>query len=397
MDGRTAAYIAVTRYLQMGVFIEETLTSLHLQLQKSEFRLAHEISFGTTRQALALDYIATKLNEGKPVSLKKKERALLRTALYQAAFMDRMPLYAIVDSTVEIAKKFLHPTIGRFFNALLRKLEQGIPILPTQKNEKDLAIRYSLPEPLIHDFTHTFGEKTALEIFRLSNKVSPTFYRDRSKPVSPSSFLDLNTNNELDSIIQSNRFYIQNPTPIALVEFLAQNTPLPRTILDLCAAPGGKLLAAHDLYPEAILHANDLSEEKLAQIKHNCQKFNMHVHLTKGRGELYPSTQKFDLIILDVPCSNTGVLNKRPEARWRYQSETLQGLAKTQESLLSHALELVNPGGAIWYMTCSIVPKENEDVIKKVCGKLPQTHLTILPNAAGMDGGFGCLIKKDDL
>lgn len=397
MDARTAAYLAVSRYLQMGIFLEDTLSTLRPQMQKPDFRLAHEISYGTTRQALSLDFMATQLNQGKTISLKKKERALLRTALYQAAFMDRVPLYAIVDSTVSIAKNLLHPTIARFFNALLRKLEQGIPILPAGKTPKELSIRYSVPEQLVQDMIESFGIETTLSLLRMSNKAGPIFYRDRSKPVSTNSFLELISSSELEAIVSSDRFYIQNPTPIALTEFLAKNTPqIPRTVLDVCAAPGGKLLAVHDLYPEAKLFANDLTPEKLAQIEQNLKKFHIEATLSSGRGEHFPQTQLFDLVIVDAPCSNTGVLNKRPEARWRYQPESLAALENTQELLLQRALSLLAPGGCIWYMTCSIMPQENAQIVAKICAKNKlscEQTLTILPDLKGNDGGFACVIK----
>lgn len=202
----------------------------------------------------------------------------------------------------------------------------------------------------------------------------------------------------LPQLTTSSDYYIQNGTSIKLIKALAAQTKPPERILDLCASPGGKLLAAHDHFPKAELYANDISEKKLARLRENCEKYGLDASLSISMGEEYSSPEPFDLIILDVPCSNSGVLHKRPEARWRLSEEILNTLEKTQRKLLNHATTLLKPTGEIWYITCSILKRENEVLTNQFCKEnalTKQHEQTILPNAnTGFDGGYCCKLTS---
>lgn len=186
-------------------------------------------------------------------------------------------------------------------------------------------------------------------------------------------------------------------TPVALVADLASKSSYPQRVLDICASPGGKLLAAHDHFPKAKLFANDISPEKILRLTQNLTKYGVTAQVRCGQGEDYPISEPFDVVILDVPCSNSGVLNKRPEARWRLTAEALQALKTQQLGLLEHALTLIGKQGVIWYLTCSILKAENEQLMAAFCQKHAMKMAyarTILPNAEGWDGGFACLLQK---
>lgn len=343
-----------------------------------DFRLAQEIAFGSARMALALDYLAKKLSTTGKVNLKVKERALLRTALYQVFFMDRIPRYALVDETVALAKKYFSSITANFINALLRQIEQKNIKLP-----EDWSIRYSYPPYYVAILIKQFGKEEAEHILHLGNQALPLTARYR--PTQEMQQVNL------QEVKDDPNYYIQNTTPTLLFKELATSAFKPQYLLDLCASPGGKLLLAHDYFPNAKLYANDVSEEKLKHLSENIQKYRIVVHLTAQKGEEYKSEQKFDLIILDVPCSNSGVLNKRPEARFRISEEALKKLSLASEKLLKNALSLLSSGGKIWYMTCSILREENEDFVEKMCQKY---HLKkgkeklILPSEEGLDGGY---------
>jgi len=247
-----------------------------------------------------------------------------------------------------------------------------------------------------------------VEILRIQNKAPEVIVRLRpNAPANPSLVkLDdgvpaavFKKGDSLTPIITSRDYYIQNATPIALIQELSVRTEIaPKKILDLCASPGGKLLAAHDYFPSAVLFANDVSPDKVHRLAENLKKYEVDAHLTCGLGEDYPGSEKFDLIILDVPCSNSGVLNKRPEARWRLAPESLSDLKDKQLALMRHAASLCATNGAIWYLTCSILKEEN-DLIAEQAAKEYGLHLvyskTILPNDKGYDGGFAALLKTE--
>lgn len=406
MNPREAAYLALLFSLKEEGFITQSLEKWQKGHNPSprDFALAYEIAAGACRMSLALDDVAANLSDKKRLSLKLKEKALLRTALYQYCFMSRVPPYAIANETIEIAKKYCHATFVGFLNALLRKLPLNLPSLPISKDVHSLSVKYSYPEFFISALIKDYGLEAAEEILKVQNLPPITMIRLR-KPTPHVGLKLLESNKSailedytyLKEIAASSDYYIQNATPFSLVEKLAEKTTSPKMILDLCASPGGKLLAVHDLFPEAVLFANDVSEEKIQKLKQNINKYRMSVELTVGQGEGYTSSKTFDLIILDVPCSNSGVLNKRPEARWRLSQQPLEELKKTQKKLIANAVQLLSTEGYLWYLTCSILKNENEDVVAEVCQEYNLELVdskTILPNAAGWDGGFGAVLKK---
>ena len=413
MTAREVAYIAVLASMREEAFISHTLEkwTRSQNPSKLDFAFAYEIASGSTRMALALDYIGSHLSTSKKLSLKVKERALLRTAIYQYCFMQKVPIYAIVNETIEIAKKHCHRTFVAYLNALLRRLEEHVPPLPEGNKPGDLSIRYSYPlyfvEALISDYDVGITE----ELLKIGNvppkmiaRIRPgidlnleafKYLQPHIETGLPIAIIDKAAS--LSALAEMPEIYIQNVTPVSLVASLAERTTPPATILDLCASPGGKLLAAHDLYPKAELFANDVSQEKLLRLSQNLMKYGAKADLTCGLGEEYSSQKLFDVIILDVPCSNSGVLNKRSEARWRLNPEAMKNLNMIQMRLLEHAKTLLAPGGAIWYLTCSILKDENEKIIenmRKQFGLTVEFSRTVLPNMEGWDGGFAALLRN---
>ena len=412
MKAREAAYLSLLRSLRDEQFVIHSLAKWQQEENPTpqDFAFAHEIASGSARMALALDHIGTELSTSKKLSLKLKEKALLRTAIYQYCFMSKVPLYAIVNESIEIAKKYCHQTFASYLNALLRQLEKQTPSLPEGISPKEMSIRYSYPHYFVTQLIIDYGQNTAENILKLGNIPSKTMVRVRPgvdinsealKMLSPIKetgipIAIMEKASALSAISAMPEIYIQNATSVALVGELAARTETPKNILDLCASPGGKLIATHDIYPEAKLFANDISEEKIFRLSENLKKYGIKAHLNSGLGEEYTSETLFDLIILDVPCSNSGVLNKRAEARWRLTPEAIDDLHKKQEALLKHATTLLSKKGKIWYMTCSILRSENEEIVSSIAKKC-ELHMlfsqTILPNPQGWDGGFGCLLS----
>ncbi|PJD95129.1 MAG: hypothetical protein CK425_09375 [Parachlamydia sp.] len=412
INPREAAFLAVLTFLKEGTFIRESLDKWQKTHSPSrmDFNLALDLASGTVRMGLALDYIAKKIANRTSLSLKVKERALLRTALYQAVFRKDIPLYAIGQEAGTLSKKYCHAVFSKFLNAVIRKLGDGVPALPAGKSAEALSIHYSYPVLLVAYFLKVFGLEKTVDLLQLGNNPPKVMVRLRSLetpeeadkleriPGGPPEMRHLKDAQWLSTLAQSPNFYIQNGTPFLLMSHLSREASLkPHSILDLCASPGGKTLLAHDLYPEAQLFANDVSSQKMERLRANCQKYDLDAVLTCANGEEFVSEQLFDLIIVDAPCSNTGVLSKRPEARWRFSEETCKNLEETQCKLLRHAATLLNPHGEIWYLTCSILDFENEKLIQQVCQENDlhvRTQLTIYPTETGLDGGFACALQR---
>lgn len=409
---REACYVAILSAFQEQGFISDILEQWKKQANPSslDYRFAQELSYGTVRMALSLDYLAAQLTDKKKLSLKLKERVLLRMAFYQFFFMTKVPLYAIADQTVALARKYCHSSFVGFLNAILRQLSDAKPELPQGDRLADLSIRYSYPEYYVQQLLNDYSLDTVKSILQAGNEPATTMVRVRSQK--PQTETDtcleiisslpcvgiLKESSALARIAQSTEYYIQNITPAALMARLSErwNRAAPENILDLCASPGGKLLAAHDYFPEAHLFANDVSQDKILTLSENCAKYGIEAQISCSKGEEYVHAGQFDIIILDAPCSNTGVLNKRPEARWRIKEENLQKLESTQAALLKKARTLISAKGEIWYLTCSILKRENEFMMEKAARELNLSvkwQESILPDSSGRDGGFACSLS----
>lgn len=409
---RKAAYLALMASAREECFIADSLNRWKQETNPSslDFHFAQKLASGTTQMAMALDYLAIQLTAKNKLSLKLKEKLLLRLALYQFYFLERIPIYAIADEMIELAKKYCHHTFANFLNAILRKLPEKASLnLPDGDSIKDLSIRYSYPDYFVEQLSQNYDINQVKEVLAAGNHPAPLMTRIRGDLPShliaglrlisedPFAMAIIEDPSLLNTISSSSNYYIQNIAPASLIGSLAQATKAPKRILDLCASPGGKLLALHDLFPKAKLHGNDISDDKVNRLEENCRKYNINAQLTEMRGELFSSKTPFDLIVLDVPCSNSGVLNKRPEARWRLSKDQAAQLKTTQMQLLNHATTLLAPEGELWYMTCSILRNENEDLVAEFCqssGFTMRKQQLFLPNSEGWDGGYACALTK---
>lgn len=411
---REAVFLALQQSARNEQFISDSLDKWgnHDQPSHADAQLARQLAYGVCQRALTLDYLSLRLADKKRLSLKLKEKIILRMALYQYYFLERIPLYAIVDESVRLAKRYCHPTFGGFLNAALRKLPQFPLNLPEDDSVESLSIRYSYPVFYIESLMKDWGLESAKPILSIQNKPAPVMVRIREPDKAQQLDLQIVSTNPLVGVLtdhslmfrltSSSAVYIQNITPVYLIGWLVEQATSSglnpgMRVLDLCAAPGGKLIAIHDYFPAATLVGNDLTPEKVKLVKENCEKYQISAQLCCGDAKEFPSDQLFDLVILDVPCSNSGVLNKRAEARWRLSSESLGELQKTQIQLIEKAISLLAPGGQLWYLTCSILKEENEQLMSLVCSKLNLKSIcqkTILPNEEGWDGGFACLLQQ---
>ncbi|MFQ5728938.1 MAG: transcription antitermination factor NusB [Waddliaceae bacterium] len=410
---REAAFLALLISIREESFLDDTLERWRENKTPSsvDFDLAKEIAYGSARMLNALDYVASQLANTKKLNLKLRERVLMRTAIYQYYFMDRVPLYAITNESIDIAKKYCHETFVKFLNAVLRRLSEDRPELPKGETVPEISIRYSYPVFYVQELIQNYGLEKAETILEAGNKPVPTMFRIRPQAKEEirnkegiellagtlSPIAVIRDPSLVPTIAQSPDYYIQNVAPAVLIHTLAKNAKTPRRILDLCASPGGKLIASHDQFPDAELFANDVSPEKLKPLSENCAKYGISATLSSSRGQDYSSDDTFDLVILDAPCSNSGVLNKRPEARWRISPKNLEHLEELQMQLLRNVVNLIPEDGEIWYITCSVLKRENTRLVDKACETLNlqvRAKETILPNLDGWDGGFACALQK---
>jgi 16S rRNA (cytosine967-C5)-methyltransferase len=191
---------------------------------------------------------------------------------------------------------------------------------------------------------------------------------------------------------QRGLFYVQDPSTLASVSEL---DPQPgETVLDLCAAPGGKTTyMAQMMENRGKIVAHDVSPERLKMIQENCARLGVTCVETVNPAQLAATPMRFDRILVDAPCSNTGVMRRRVDLRWRIRPDEIDRLRATQLDLLSRASKMLKPGGTLVYSTCSLEPDENEDVVAAYQQTNPgvkQLDYTraLIPSVEGTDGAY---------
>jgi len=391
-SSREISYLACQAAFTGKSYIQETLQKWIKTESPSpqEQDLAKFLAAGVVKFAIACDAIARKLNKGGSLPSKSQEKTLLRHTLFQVFYQPSAPFYAIASESALLAKKYTKQPFQRFLTALLKKCEERtLPPL-------DLFERTSYPKLFVDKLLTAYGQKQTEEILEAGNQEMRLFSRKRK---GADSFCTPLASDEVERAILSSDEYIQNPTPWLLCLHLSKHLPkIPSSIWDACAAPGGKLLALQDLYPHANLWASDPSPLRVKTLKQNIDFYKINSKVEADSIEKAFFGEKWDLVVIDVPCSNSGVLRKRPEARHRLTKEKLRELLLLQKHLLRQALERVNPGGFLWYMTCSILPEENQLVANSALNECTLlAEKLYLPKLSGEDGGYGALLQKKAL
>ena len=430
MSGEKPREIALRVLQRRGgqAFIEDTLEAelQHVRLSSRDRGLCQELVYGVVRWQALLDwFIASKTDPSRPQ--KPLLQNLLRLGLYQILFLDRIPNHAAVHETVEIARRRgLLPQSGflnAVFRAFLRELDQTkAGLADLKKTQPHLA--YSHPEWLAKRWEHRWGREKTSELMTWNNTPPKTFARINTLKADPAKLLEQWRHEDViydffsrdwieQNLIfelkehpplarlpsfQQGLFYIQDPSTLLAVSFL---DPKPGEILlDLCAAPGGKLtFIAQVIHDQGRLIAHDLNETRRKLISENCRRLGitcvqsaLPADFESPQASRNKIPDRFDRILVDAPCSNTGVMRRRVDLRWRIRPEEIQRLRDSQLSLLRTAERRLKPGGTLVYSTCSLEPEENQGVIETFLREFPRLKLEaareLLPFADGVDGAY---------
>jgi 16S rRNA (cytosine967-C5)-methyltransferase len=283
-----------------------------------------------------------------------------------------------------------------------------------------MEVKYSHPSWLVARCIQRYGEDEARDLLR-ANNVAPRVTarvtsRARSREellarleaegwkacpghLENSIILEQMGDPETSGAFAEGWFQIQDETAIQIGEVLAP--PEGATALDLCSAPGGKAIQLLErIGPAGHLVAADRSPERLELVEHNLSRMGSNFTIAAvpedpARIEL---GRTFSHVLVDAPCSNTGVLARRPEARWRIREQDLEKLAELQLALLEAALRHLAPGGKLLYSTCSVEPEEDENVVARLAARhgelVEQETRLFLPHRAPGDGGFYSLMLR---
>jgi 16S rRNA (cytosine967-C5)-methyltransferase len=414
-------------------------------LNVSDRAFATELVYGTLRWRGRIDYLLSKVLDRDLEKLEPLVATALRLGAYQILFSDRVPASAAVDESVRCVRAAGVERATGFVNAVLRRLaaEHETLALPTLEDDAlgHLTHALSLPEWIAKRWLELFGPEQAAALARISNASPPLTVRvnrlrsDRDSllselrqrfpdatacPVASGGIiLGRRGNPALDPAFLDGRFTVQDESSQLAVDLL---DPQPGDrVLDVCAAPGGKTTAiAERVGSEGQVLALDRHSRRLDLIQRNARRLGLEVEIkTSSRDATRPLTDlaaesPFDRVLVDAPCSGLGTLRRNPDARWRISEEDPARLAKIQCAILRNAAAVLRPGGVLVYSTCTLLPEENEEVVRSFLSQaegfalvdrasLPSTlepvlddegFLRCLPQRHDTDGFFAARIER---
>ncbi len=424
---RQIAARVLSQRLNNGEFTENLLeTALATaRLSPADRGLCHELVCGVVRWQATLDrLIARKTTPGReprPALVN-----LLRLGLYQIFWLDRIPPHAAVHETVEQAKRSGYVSQSGFINAILRaylrEFDEVKKILADMKVSQP-ALGWSHPEWLVERWRKNFGNEKTRTLLEWNNTPPKTFARVNTLKTDAAKLIErwreenvdydfctrdwtgenlafeLKSHPPLNSLgsFRAGSFYLQDPSTLLAPALLGAQPG--ESILDLCAAPGGKTtFIAQQMNNDGKIIAHDTFADRLKLIRENCTRLGVTCATATATFNFEPAT--FDRVLVDAPCSNTGVMRRRVDLRWLIQPAEIERLRTTQLVLLKQAATVLKPGGVIVYSTCSLEPEENSDVVKEFLASNPnyklETERQLLPFADHVDGAYVARLKHSN-
>ena len=440
----------ITRWLISGDFPNRMLNTV---LKDRAF--VTEIVQGVVRWKRLLEWVIKQTAKHVPPPLLK---SFLLTGLYQLLMMDKIADYAAVNETVAAAKIKFSSRQADFVNAVLRRASRDRVKILAEINGLPPGIRCSHPDLLIHRWTKFYGASNVLRLCEWNNTrpnvvikintlkpadqicafvsqleqkdISPFFARKPcGLPQGEMAFLASQGSAKMSCDLPwgaspvkgrgdyfslphgfrvedlpgyaEGMFLVIDPFASNAIELL--NPQAGENILDACAAPGGKtFLIAEKMRFSGKLHAFDVSEDRILIMKTNFQRLQISDFAAIKKQNILALTssdsQKYDRILADVPCSNTGVIRRKPDIRWRFSLKGLALLAKTQKKMLDRLAPFLKDGGTLVYSTCSLEPEENQMQVKAWLKTNPSFQLVtekcFFPPKSGTDGGYAAAILK---
>lgn len=417
---RLAAFWALYN-IEKGKYSNASMDESTKGLSVKEAAFARELVFGTLKLNIKLDYAINYLKD-KKARIKLKDRVLLRLGLYQLDYMDSVPDYAAVNETIAIAKKLVKNKIG-LINAILRgyirkkqEIEDSINDLPYIES---LSVKYSYPSWFVREI---INDGAVERVLQCGNEKAPLCIRANLKKITREALVE--KINELGiealpgraegainvkgsgifdtELYKKGYFSVQDESSQLAIEALDIKDC---KVLDLCCGRGGKTFAIIEQCKNVEVISMDKYEHKILQLKDEAKRLGHEVNI--GVNDLFDENnldkhwRLYDTIkyvILDVPCTGSGTVRRRPEIKYVRGNEELTGLVKLQRTLLERGVELTNDEDHLVYMTCSIFQKENMDNIDAFLKKHSEFKLLqyrqYTPEKDGTDGFFFADLKR---
>ncbi len=381
-----------------------------------------EIVRGTVRNRIYLDYVISKYSKIKLKKISVMILNILRMGLYQILFMDKVPSSAAVNESVALAKRYGHASSSGFVNAVLRNASRGGEVKLPENTEEKLSVKYSYPLWMVNRFISDFGAERAEKLLEAGNGKAETVIRANTLKISADELYEKLSDVALKK--DGNMITLKNSGGIAGIEgfddglFTVQAMPFEKTaellevmpgmtVLDACAAPGGKTTYIAELMENrGEIYAFDIYEHKLKLINEASERLSIHIIKTAVHDASKVNEElvgKCDRVLLDVPCSGTGIIRRKPDIKWNRKED--EDFSELQLKILESQSLCLKNGGVLIYSTCSIDKRENEDVVNAFLDEHKEFSLmpfeggecgyrTWYPDTDGTDGAFICRMKK---
>ncbi len=426
---REKALQIINDVLYKGAFLEESLEILKKSnIDERDYNFIKEITTGVIRNRTYLDYVIKINSRVKIKRIHKIILSILEMAIYQMYFLDKVPDYSIVDESVNLAKIYGNRGSISFTNGILRSIsKKDAPQVKIEDSIDNLSTFYSHPKFYTEYFYNNYGEEFTKKLLKANNEMPPFTIRVNTLKTSKSDLMSnlkelgfeieetvydnalniLNPKGVIDTkYFDEGHFYVQDLGSILVASFL--NPRENSSLLDLCAAPGGKTTHLAELMNNTgEIIACDKSQGKIKLIQENAKRLgvkNIETRVNDARVLNKDFIDKFDYVLVDAPCSGTGLYRKKPDIKWNKDLEDIKSLAEIQLEILDKAKDYVKDGGELLYSTCSLSKIENEDVVNKFLEnnknfkikKLRNREvLKLFPSTDGSDGFSITLMEKN--
>jgi 16S rRNA (cytosine967-C5)-methyltransferase len=409
-DARQTASELLYQVIYEGQFSNKLIQTAVDQSNMSDVdkRFVRTLIYGVLEKSMTLDWWLGQLSSIKLKKIEPRTQIIIKMAMYQIAFMDKVPNSAAVDEGVKMTKRANFRSAG-FVNAVLRSFIRLNGDWPYPNRDEDLkqylSVYYSHPLWLVERWIELFGDAATEELLIANNEIpqisvrcntiktnkkelirefEKSGYVVKSHDLLPEALILVKMGDvslHMMDAFRKGHFFIQDLSAMLVGHVVA---PKPgEMILDLCAAPGGKSTHMAELMSNSgQIIARDVNNFKLRQIEENinrmsisCVKLEMGDALVVNESDL----EKYDKVILDAPCSGLGIIRRKPEIRYNRSMEDIESLSTLQKEMIEVASKYVKKGGELVYSTCTIDPKENDEVLEWFLETHSEYELMALP------------------
>jgi 16S rRNA (cytosine967-C5)-methyltransferase len=442
-NSRQLAFLALQEIYQKKAYTDIALNRIFqsVEISSVEKSLTCELVYGIVRRKRTLDRLINLLGKKKVQQQPLNLRIILQLGLYQLRYLNQIPESAAVNTSVELAKQNGLKKLAGVVNGLLREyLRQTVnsdPLTLPEHPVTKIGIKHSFPDWIVKIFLQQLPASEVEELFTWFNqpatidlRINPLktsletvekSFQDRGittkhLPYLPQHLRLTNNAGKIDRLpgYQSGWWIVQDSSAQLVTHLL---DPQPgETIVDACAAPGGKTTHIAELMGDrGTIFACDLSEKRLKKVQENAQRLQLKsIKICPGDSRKFNPDFLVDRVLLDAPCSGLGTLHKRPDLRWRQTPAKIRELSHLQQELLNQAANWVKLGGIIVYATCTLNPLENELVIESFLQShpdwqiqlpipdspanhfaTPQGWIKVFPHRDDMDGFFMVKLQRE--